>query len=175
YKLNTLKVHFKMESSALKLHKIGIFGIIFCVIFLFAMALLPIEFTDDGYKQIFALIIWFGLPLFMIFTTFDIPYLKESKFGKKARLVLTLALAALTFCIFFFYMLASTMCGYVIDEILFKKKNSNQQVIIRHQDCGATDSGGAPKELIHITPIGFLQIFQKVDTNTLNRSEWIKP
>jgi uncharacterized membrane protein len=165
-----------MESTALKLHKIGISGVILCVIFLIAQAFLPIEFADENIKQVFTFRIWFGLPIFMIFTTFKIPYQLKSKFGKKDKLITIIVLAVLIFIVLFFYWFLSNMCGYITDEILFKKIDSSQKIVRRHYDCGAFDSDRPEYETRKIIPLVMsLQIYQKVDTNSLNRSEWIKP
>ncbi len=164
-----------MQPFARILYKMGYIGIILFILFLISQAFLPIEFTNSKIKQSTSTVILFGFPLFILLTLFKFPFGKQTKTGAIDKTITIVAIAVVTFMGLLFYWFGSTMCGYSQDRVLFIHKTSSQKIISRYIDCGATDSGYPEKEIHKIIPLGFLRIYQEVDTNTLNRLEWIKP
>ena len=72
-------------------------------------------------------------------------------------------------------MFGKSMCGDITDKTLFVKKGTNSdKIIVRHFDCGATDSGPAKYEIVKVVDVfSVFNFVTKVDTAKIDKSAWI--
>lgn len=150
--------------------------IAFCLFTLTFGQFSPIEITLVGLSFIFYCIIIIGLP---IVATKELRKLFEKiknqnlVVGLKVLFIFILGLYIL-YTLFFCF--GNTMCGDITDETLFiKKSTKTSKIIVRHFDCGATDSGPAKYEVVKV--INIFSVFNfvtKVDTSKIDKSVWLR-
>lgn len=150
--------------------------IAFCLFILTAGQFSPLEIKLDGLRFILYSIIFIGLPIVAV---------KELRrwFTKLKNQNLIIGLKVLFGCLFGFYILyalffsfGNTMCGEITDDILFTHKGTNQnKIIVRHFDCGATDSGPAKYEVVKVIDVfSVFNFVTKVDTAKIDKTVWLR-
>ena len=155
---------------------LSIVFIAFCLFTLTLGQFGPIQIKLNGLSFIFYSIIFIGLPIVVIkglrkwFAT-----IKNQKLivGLKVLFICILGLYILYVLLFCF---GNTMCGEITDETLFIKKGTNSnRIIVRHFDCGATDSGLAKYEVVKVVDVfSIFNFVTKVDTTKIDKSIWIR-
>ncbi|HVX48988.1 MAG TPA: hypothetical protein VHB48_02490 [Chitinophagaceae bacterium] len=143
-----------------------------------ALNWLPLEFTNATYADIFATVFVFGIPILMLLTLCRLgfkPALTAQK--KKVVVIQTIITAAAALLLIFLYGLGTALdlCGWTTGKALFKKINGQQKIVEREFGCGAVDAAAPTIKIareVYITPV--FVYFTPIDTNTLNKAEWIK-
>ena len=153
-----------------------IWFIIFCLITLTFGRYLPIEIKLVGISFIFYSIILIGLPIAAIKELrkwFSKLKNKNLVIGLK---IIFICLSGLYFLYAIFFSFGNSFCGNITDKTLYLKRNANSsKIIVRHFDCGATDSGPADFKIVKVVDIfSIFDFVTKVDTTNIDKTVWIK-
>ena len=155
---------------------VSIVFIAFCLFTLTLGQFSPIEITSTGLSFIFYSIVIIGLPVVVIMELGKLlTVMKNQNF-----VVVFKALCVIAFGVYILFVLifciGNTMCGHITDKTLFiKKDSSSDKIIVRHFDCGATDSGVSKYEVVKvIKTLSVFNIVTNVDTTKIDRSVWVR-
>ena len=154
---------------------ISILFIIFSLLVLIFGRFSPIEIANSSLSFIFYSVIIIGLPIVTLKEIRTrLTRLKNQTLISTIKIIFTcLGLFYIFYAIIFCF--GNTMCGDLTDETLFiNKKTNSSKIIVRHFDCGATDSGPAKYEIVKIVNIfSAFNFVTKVDTAKIDKNVWV--
>lgn len=142
---------------------IGILGLFF-----------QVEFVDYNTAIFFNKIKLYGIPISILLTLTGTLRPKDKTGLIIGKIFATLGVLLIVFIIGIVSMF--DLCGWLIDDTLFTKKNdSTEKIQIRHYDCGAVDSDKPNYKIVKIEKIGKYFLYtSKVDTNKIDRNDWVR-
>ena len=135
----------------------------------------PLEFSNNYSEFIYDSIRGFGFPIAVMLTMTGTIKSKDKAGIIATKLVLTIVAAAFSFFIIVMTAFAG-MCDWTTDKIFFEnKQNSSIKIVQRSFGCGATDSSPATLKVFKVSEITpYLIWVTSIDTNQINKSEWIR-
>ncbi len=139
----------------------------------------PIEFSNSNTGRIVSLIIMISFALslliFLNLIAFHEKSIKENNSYLFFKVFLNIFYGSILFVILFFVWFGSSICGLLEIELFKFKNNPNVKIVKSSYDCGAFDSELSDYRIQKITPYtSFLQIRNKIDTNSIIKDEWIR-
>ena len=154
---------------------IAIVSILFFILPPIIGLLLPLEFTNDRFKDIYEKIRFTTLPIAILLTLFGTIKITDSSQRKTTKIVLTIVAAVLSGMILFFSFW-SGMCAWATERILFdNSENPSKKIVLREFGCGATDSGSPVIRVCKIKTITpYLIWVTKADTTSIDRQVWTR-
>jgi len=142
---------------------IGILGLFF-----------QVEFADYNTAILFYNIKLYGIPISILLTLTGTLRSKNKTGLIIGKIFATIGVLLIVIIIGFISKF--DICGWLIDDTLFTKKNdSTEKIQVRHYDCGAVDSDKPNYRIVKIEKIGKYFLYtSKVDTNKIDKDDWIR-
>jgi hypothetical protein len=146
-----------------------VYGIFICLILI--LSLFSIEPRKE-YRELISTIVLYGIPIIVLLSLFFTLGRNNSKWINLQFLIITPIVAT---CAYITIALLSIFFEnhWVDFSILYENKNDKNQTINEQLlDVGALGYGG--KRFVNVNPVlGLFQKVTEIDTNQINRDEWI--
>jgi membrane protease YdiL (CAAX protease family) len=151
---------------------ITFFALLFTGLVIFSLFSLEFRKSNDGNNLYFYLI--FFIPLALLLTMTGTIKKKNSKDKNWGIAGLTIFIAIAVFVIMFSLLLQVSFGGWTNEAILYRN-NKNKNISINQQiwDVGALGYDRGSTRIVELRPIfNYFYQVKKVDTTTLDKSEW---
>jgi hypothetical protein len=120
-------------------------------------------------------ICFYGIPLAVLMTLTGTIKAKDKPEAIIMKIIATFLISVGTFIISMFLLFVG-MCGWTTNKVLYENKNNNSlKIVERYYGCGAVDSDYPDYKTFKMKEISKnIYWYSRIDTNTINTSEWVK-